>query len=348
MSKPKFTAKSIKNNELWENFIKKNSPAVFLQSWEWGEFQKKNDRKVWRVGVFEKNPEGESILHTATMAYILEAKFHKYLYTSNGPIFTSNTPKEALEKLRNKLEDIAKANDCTHIRIDPVISETEENLSKLKNLKFHPAPKNIQAKHRWIIDITKDKETLLSDMRKNTRYSIRRSAKENVETEYTTEKESFKDFWPLFQETVEKHGFNTHPKSYFEKLFKHFDKEGSLRFYFTKQGEEILANAIVAFYGDTAYYLHAASTRKIKNTFPSYNLIWKVIQDAKQKEIRYFDMWGVAPTDNPNHPDHGYSFFKKGFGGFRQDLIDAHDFPVSNKYKLISTAEGIKNRMKKA
>ena len=50
--------------------------------------------------------------------------------------------------------------------------------------------------------------------------------------------------------------------------------------------------------------------------------------------LKYYDFWGIAPTDDPNHRFAGVTIFKKGFGGERIDWVHAHDLPVSPLYKL--------------
>ena len=47
--------RKINNKEVWENFLLECEEKTFLQSWNWGEFQKAMGNKIWRLGVFEND-----------------------------------------------------------------------------------------------------------------------------------------------------------------------------------------------------------------------------------------------------------------------------------------------------
>jgi len=44
--------KEINNKEIWENFLSAIKKKTFLNSWNWGEFQKKEGNKIWRLGIY--------------------------------------------------------------------------------------------------------------------------------------------------------------------------------------------------------------------------------------------------------------------------------------------------------
>lgn len=44
--------KEITSKEVWENFLLQCSEKTFLDSWNWGEFQKKMEEKIWRLGIY--------------------------------------------------------------------------------------------------------------------------------------------------------------------------------------------------------------------------------------------------------------------------------------------------------
>jgi hypothetical protein len=45
--------KEIKDKEIWEGFLEKCKEKTFLQSFNWGEFNKMMGNKVWRLGYFK-------------------------------------------------------------------------------------------------------------------------------------------------------------------------------------------------------------------------------------------------------------------------------------------------------
>ena len=67
--------REIESKSLWENFLFQCEEKSFLQSWNWGEFQKKMGNKIWRLGVF-KNDE----LIGVTLVIKIDAKRGKFLF----------------------------------------------------------------------------------------------------------------------------------------------------------------------------------------------------------------------------------------------------------------------------
>lgn len=276
---------------------------------------------------------------TRLTASFLRECLQSHLYTSNGPILNWETNQDAAVLLLEHLKQLGRQNHAKFVRMDPLIPDTPENRRMLCTLNLVKATTHTQAENRWILDITPDEETVLANMRKNTRYAVRRSAKEGVTVEHSTDPQDFEKFWPLFQHTVETQKFVPHDETYYTEQLKAFAADKQYRIYWAHLGHKVLAAALIPFYGDSAYYLHAASTDEVKNTFPAHALIWQVVQDAKAAGLKYFDFWGIAPTDDPKHPWAGFTFFKTGFGGFRQDVVRAHDLPLSPTYHGIRLLE---------
>lgn len=335
--------KEINDRETWETFLQETAPSTLLQSWNWGQFQKSLKRKTWYLGMYEGD-----VLVSTCLCHIVPTRLRTHIYTSNGPVCEWETGEGAVKVLLDHLTTLGKKHGAKFIRMDPLISDTEGNRSLFTKLGLQAAATNTQAENRWILDISPDEETLLNDMRKNTRYAIRRARKEGVTVESSTDPEDFNKFWPLFQETVASRNFVPHSKQYYQKQIQAFFDDGTYRIYWAHLKEKVLAAALIPFYGDSAFYLHAASTDRIKNTFPAHALIWQAILDAKKAGLTYFDFWGIAPTDDPDHPWSGFTFFKKGFGGFRQDVIRAHDKPLDFSYSLVRMLESTRRTWGKA
>lgn len=78
----------------------------------------------------------------------------------------------------------------------------------------------------------------------------------------------------------------------------------------------LLAANIMIDFGDTRTYLHGASSNEHRHFMAPYLLHWELMRDAKERGVRFYDWWGVAPLDAPdNHPWFGISRFKRGFPG---------------------------------
>ena len=67
---------------------------------------------------------------------------------------------------------------------------------------------------------------------------------------------------------------------------------------------------MINFYGDTATYLHGASSRKNKELMAPHLLHWRIIQEAKKRGLGQYDFGGIDEKKWP-----GVTRFKIGFGG---------------------------------
>ena len=85
-----------------------------------------------------------------------------------------------LNCLVQKLNQIVEKENCAFIRISPLMLKTAENEKIFKDLEFRKAPIHMHAELVWMLDLMPTEEELLKNMRKNTRYYIRKAMSEGV------------------------------------------------------------------------------------------------------------------------------------------------------------------------
>jgi lipid II:glycine glycyltransferase (peptidoglycan interpeptide bridge formation enzyme) len=328
---------SIENNNTWEDFLLIHSPQALFQSWLWGEVQKKTGQKVLRLGI----SDGTSLLGIAQI-FVVRARRGTYLHIRHGPIW-KQLSKAYWQQLLMLLRPLAQKEHAWFIRISPLIDNSLENRSLFSSLGMKSAPiHEVDAERCWVLDIDKPDEVLLMGMRKTTRYEVRRGEKFGVSVEMTKESNRLDEFYSLYEETSQRHGFVVHTS--ITEEFEAFVKEDKALLFFGNHDNKILAGAIILFYGGQAIYHHGAS---ISSKIPaSYVVQWKSIIEAKKRGIKLYNFYGIAPDDKPNHPWRGITLFKKGFGGRQINYIHAHDLPVSPMYLVPKTIEAIRTRMR--
>ena len=54
------------------------------------------------------------------------------------------------------------------------------------------------------------------------------------------------------------------------------------------------------------------------------------MRDLKKAGYERFNLWGIAPADQPNHRYAGVTTFKKGVGGDVVEYVPAHDLVISH------------------
>ncbi len=111
---------------------------------------------------------------------------------------------------------------------------------------------------------------------------------------------------------------------------------------------QILAAAILMLFGDSGTYLYAASSAENRPANAPSLVLWEAILESRRQGRKWYDMWGVAPADEPNHPWAGITRFKSRyvklhatgrefFGSGTHDLVLAKSF-----YWLFKVAKKIR------
>lgn len=338
--------KEINDKNLWNNFIATHGPksGAFLQSFEWGEFQKKLGRKIWRLGALENG-------NLAAVALIIKHNLpfgKSYLYCPRGPIESSKYQVSSIlyEELLKEILRLAEKEKIIFFRF-----EVPNDQSKILNTKYKILnTKPIQPEITLILDITKTEEELLAAMHHKTRYNIHLAERHGVTvhrtrlTDQEMLKENFKNFWPLLQETAGRDGFNLHPKNYYWQMLNILlpqpgddTPRPNVALYLAKYQNKILATNLMMFFGNTVTYLHGASSDEHRNVMAPHLLHWQIIREAKRLGYKYYDFWGINDQKWP-----GITRFKKSFGGFEIKYPGTFDLPIQkNWYKIYRLAKRI-------
>ncbi|OGG18384.1 hypothetical protein A2721_00355 [Candidatus Gottesmanbacteria bacterium RIFCSPHIGHO2_01_FULL_47_48] len=329
----------ITDKKIWENFVTSQEDYTFLQSWSWGEFQKSQGEKVWRVGMYGKQLIG------VCQVFTVSAKRGKFLFVPHGPLKSQISPASPrLDRGRAKLKthnflqfivdflkDLAIKEKCSFIRISPWVEVTEENREAYRQLGFRDAPTIMHAEETWLIPISGSEEEILAGMRKTHRNLVRRAGREGVEIEIIRDVGGIGEIGELYDlqlEAAKRHGFVPFSQKYLEMEFETFAKDGQCALFLGKHQGETLAAAVIVFYGKFAFYLQSGS--KTTNVPVNYALQWEVIAEAKRRGCEIYNMWGVSAENRAN--EQGLLMFKSGFGGFRKNYLHAQDLVLSPKY----------------
>lgn len=337
----KYEIKEITDKDIWESFLLSQNPGTFLQSWNWGETNRLVGYKILRLGVYKG-----TMLSAIAQLIHQPAKRGTHYLIPGGPVV--NYEDEGLVRiLLEHIRKVAQENGAWFVRIRPDVKESEKVRSLLKKLGFNPAPMHLHGENTLILDITKSEDDLLRDMRKTTRYLIRKSLKEGFKINISQNIGDSKILSALQTETVQRHKFVGFSEKLFKAQLETFGKDGQAKLYICERGGVPLVSAIIIYYGQKAFYHHSGSSSTSKNTNASYFTQWEIIKNAKNVGIKYYDFWGIAPGDDPKHRFAGVTVFKKGFGGERTDWLHAHDLPLSPNYWLTYGFETIRRKVRR-
>ena len=291
----------------------------FLQSNTW-------DKMNQLIGAKTINIDG-------VLCIIRDAKRGRYLEIPGGP-FAKWEDSAATAKLFSTIRQVAKDNRCVFVRFRPQLINTPENLAILKSLGAKPAPMHLAAEHTVIIDLTIPEEKLLENMRRQTRYEVRRAEKQGITVEKSNSKAIFDEFHQVQLETARRQNFIPPDLTTLLAEREAFGENATI-YKATENGNPI-AYGLILLDGDEAAYYEAASTDLNRKLPGAYALIWDAIKTLKKQGVKRFNLWGIAPAGQPHHRYAGVTTFKTGFGGEIVEYIPAHDLIIDPFRYLIN------------
>lgn len=329
--------REITNKDNWEDFLLGIQEKTFLNCWNWGEFQKKQGEKIWRLGTYDN----EQLISVALVIKV-KARRGTFLFIPHGP--TLKKP-DSLDLLLKRLKEIAKQERAKFIRIAPIWERNKENIKIFKDLGFKNAPTHMHPELTWELDISPSEEYLLKNMRKTTRYLIGRAIKDKeIEVIKSYDINDLKEFDKIYKETAKRHHFTPFPVDYLKNQFSCFSPDNQIVIYLGKYRNKVISSAVMVYWQGIGFYHHGASLSKYNNNkVPvSYLMQWEAIKEAKNRGCNKYNFWGIAPNNNKNHPWAGLSLFKRGFGGYKKEYVKTQDLALSLNYYLTYAIEKIR------
>lgn len=198
--------------------------------------------------------------------------------------------------------------------------------------RLRPRELEIQPRHTVVLDLRRTDGELLAAMHPKTRYNIGLAARRGVTVDTSTTVEDLDAWYDVKVENDTRDGIVTHSRAYFRALLDPEPRAGDgpeiVLFRATAEGRN-LGGIIVSRQGAQARYLHGASGTQGRNTMFTYALQWAAIRWAREQGATCYDLYGIPPSDDPQHPMHGLYRFKTGFGGERRDYLGCADVILS-------------------
>jgi len=304
------------------SFVAKQTNSQFLQSWHWSKFKEAQTRKVLRAGVEENG----QLVGSAMALVICLPLSRSYVYCPRGPIveqsLTDQKKEEVWGNLLFEIKSWAKQQEAMFLRVEPTF--------RIDLQKYHLTPtKTIQPKDTLLLDLSKDEDRLLSEMKQKTRYNIRLAEKKGVAVEEDCSQEAIDQFCNLLSQTTERNQFRPHPLPYYRKMLDNLSDCGVVKLFLAKHQDKVVAANLTSWFGDTVTYMHGASDYQSRNLMAPYLLQWQVIKWAQAAGYHYYDFWGIADNQDPQHPWAGITRFKTGFGGFSEHYLGTWEFSIS-------------------
>jgi len=245
------------------------------------------------------------------IGWIVERKDNVNYFVKKMPIIKGVLKVQRPEKIDiDLINKIAQKYGVFQIIIEPK-SKEEVNLlpSSFKLSKSPYLPSKT-----LFLDLTKSKEKLLAQMKKDARRAIKRGeGKKMKEIKTKKELQEFRNAW---KKTV---GFKRFvpPFDQLLALRQAFQQDPPLFLASHNDNAEIIGGAIFTRSSENfSYYWQAFSNKEARASLSQYVLVWKGILWAKRNRCKIFDFEGIYDSRFPNKSWAGFTHFKRSFGGY--------------------------------
>ena len=208
-------------------------------------------------------------------------------------------------KILEELKQLCKIENCIFIQIETINynwithppRSSGTSLEKGRNFKRWYYKKFITP-YTATIDLSKNEEDILKDMKPKGRYNIKLAWKKWVEIkEVEKNEENIKLYYNLMAETTSRNWFAWNKLDYYIKFLETIENSKLLLAYFE---DKIIAWWIFLFDKEVSIYYYWASTSnpKYRNLMAPFLLQWKAIKIAKNYPSKIYDfLWIATPWD---------------------------------------------------
>ncbi|MBR2998387.1 peptidoglycan bridge formation glycyltransferase FemA/FemB family protein [Candidatus Saccharibacteria bacterium] len=301
-----------------------NIPITQSKAW-----QKLQD-DLGETSFFEKQPDFQYL------AIKKSTPTGNYLYLPYGPVFSDKTGfKHAIKSLQS----LAQQENAIFIRIEPQDEKAAKWLPKTakKSKDLNPA-------HTLIIDINREPAEILSAVPRRTRGYFNTYEKKGLTVEVSKDPGDIKHLVALQKILAKDKKIGVFSEDYLKtQLSQPFSSLYLVKYHPENEEEKVIAAVLVFDDQDTRYYIQAAQDKSYTKLAAPSIVVCKMLLDAKEKGLEFFDFWGIAPENAPdNHPWKGFTNFKKSFGGTEKSYAGTYDIILNPvKYKLYGLARKV-------
>lgn len=301
----------------WDALVESTGSPHILQARGWAAVKEQGG---WRARRFLLEESGE----VAGVAQVLLRELplgQRYAYAPRGPLLrdVARLP-EAVRALAGALRE----SGAFLLLFDPEVPDGDA-AHGLERAGLARASSRVQPARTLVVDISRDPDALMADMRRKTRQYIRKAERDGVATE---EGDDLGEFYRIERVVAERNSFGLHDRGYFDAIWRVFQPAGRAHLFFARLGDERIATLLVLRWGECAWEMFGGWTGEHPEARPFYLLKWRAMLRLRELGVRSYDMWGLADSGRADDPMAGVENFKLGFGGEQRAYVGAWEVPV--------------------
>src|SRR3989344_140371 len=298
-------------SEEYAEWLKNRPETPLWQCLEWKRYQERLGRETRIYGLIsnqssQQTSKPKNIFATA-LVIIDRTSFGLSTWDiPRGP--TGN--KESFAELIAGILEEAKKERCIALYYSPfyVIPNTKYVIPYT-----HLSSRHEQPEATLIINLTESDDQLLSSMHEKGRYNIRLAKRHGITVETSQDIDTF---YALIRKTGKRDHYTAKPKSHYKDFIATLPGSFLLLAYDSLDTQKkALAGLIGVIYGETGIYYYGASDHAGRAKMAPSLLQFEAMKFCRSRGALHYDLFGIAPNDDPNHPWAGVTRFKKQFGG---------------------------------
>lgn len=230
----------------YEIFWEKHPLKTFLSSPKISKLREKNGWTTYYVGVFKENK-----LSAATMLLSHKRHFGKYEFYSPRGYLLDFKDEELLDYFTKEIKRFIKEKKGYILRIDPYVHYKERDIDgnivengidnsdivyHLLKLGYKKVKTENMEQVGWMFSLDLDgktEEQILKEMKPNTRNTIRKAEKIGINVKEISYDE-LERFQSIMEETSKRKGFSNRKLSYYQDMYKLFNKDNEVKFFITE------------------------------------------------------------------------------------------------------------------
>ncbi len=292
--------------DYWDREIQRFDCVHPLNAFGWGQVRSVDN---WTPTYLVAEREG----NFAGGIMLLEKKIpctpFSIFYSPKGPV-RDYEDDETLYALIEKVKEIARRKKAIFLRIDPNISEDNEDKFSLSGFAhldrrwtFWNSPRDVSRIDLTTVD---NPDELFNMLDRDTRRCIRKAAREGVSIEAATCEEELKTFYNIFKDFSVNKKFMSRDYEYQKSLWDNYIAGGNGRLFLAKYEGEIIGGLICIMYGRKCLAMHMGTPYQYQKLQSYYAYVWESIRWAKENGCSWYSFRGVGTTPTQE-------FFKKKF-----------------------------------
>ena len=230
----------------YEKYWEKHPLKTFLSSPKISKLREKSGWNTYYVGLLKNNT-----LQAATMLLSHKRHFGKYEFYSPRGYLLNFKDKKLLDFFTKEIKKFIKQKKGYILRIDPYVKHKERDIDgnivengidnsdiveHLLNIGYKKVKTENMEQVGWMFSLDidgKNEEQILKEMKPNTRNTIRKAEKIGINVKEISYDE-LERFQSIMEETSKRKGFSNRKLSYYQDMYKLFNKDNEVKFFITE------------------------------------------------------------------------------------------------------------------